>query len=180
MKKNSVLTYLLMAIMGVLIVFEIVVSIVNISTNGVLASICPIVSLIFVALYGLLGYKKPHGNMLRYAMLILAFAQMLHYSHLMQMGIVAEYINIVGIITAGIIIYVAGRLHRIEQNKYLLAVVLAAELIAGVICIIQDNGVMPVTFYVTYLFDAVSIIPLMISYFVRFKEHKEAGITEKK
>ncbi len=117
--------------------------------------------------------------MLKYAMLILAASQMLRYSNYLSAGVIAEYLNILVLLSSGVLIFVAGRLNRIEQNRYLLIVALLARLIAGIIGIAHDGGVAPVLFLITYLFDAVEILTLCCAYFTRYQEHKEAGLADK-
>jgi len=71
--------------MGILILAEMVITS-NAVALDALTYIPIIVSLVFVALYGLWLYKQPHGNILKYAMLLFAASIILN-------AVVAAYNN---------------------------------------------------------------------------------------
>ena len=80
---------------------------------------------ILVAFYALIGYKKPHGNILKYT--LFAFVLLCMYEFLMP-GRPAtsniEYIANACIGLASVLIaYMSGRLNRVDQNKVIMSVV---------------------------------------------------------
>jgi len=84
------------------------------------------------------------------------------------------------IFSACLLFYVAGRLNRIEQNKYLLAIVVIILLIGCIIDWISFSA-SPVATIVYFKIPChfIVVLTLTIAYFVRYKEHKEAGISDK-
>jgi len=179
--ENRKRTNIVLVVMGALILMEMITSIISVIEHGIISamSLSAIASLVFIAIYGFILYKKPHGNILKYAMLLLALAQVLNYADCLKMGYIEEYISIIGLISAGIVVYVSGRLNRIEQNKYLLMIALILELFNAIFSIVKYANFISVAFVITYLFESIAILTLMIAYFVRYKEHKEAGLTDK-
>lgn len=172
-KKQNVL----LIIMGALILMSIAITACSISSSPVLCSLGLIV-LIFVALYGFVLYKKPHGNLLKIAMLLFAAVYIVSAILIASQGIGIVALSIIGTLAASAIIYGAGRLNRIEQNKYIFVVAdiifFALELYTAITC---PAG----SFVGTFVFFNYFIIftTLLIAYFVRYKEHKEAGLTDK-
>jgi len=164
---------ILLTIMGVLVLIELVLGIITISEN-VFVSIFKLIPLVFVALYGFWLYKKPHDNMLKYTMLILAVGQIIYAIA----GWNNFYNQTVRILAMAIIIYVAGRLDRIEQNKYLLLISLIVQLMRCIIVATIAHAQFTPLYVFTWFSGVFATITLMIAYFVRYKEHKEAGLTD--
>ena len=115
----------------------------------------PAVSLLgfaFVLYYAFSGYKKPHGNLLRYLMLaygaILAIGSAAAFlfgvatmgdpaagtmpmldgaeNHMSNMAPLQAFLLCLSILLIG---YISGRLHKFEQNKWLLTLVLIMLLV---------------------------------------------------
>jgi len=177
-KKTS--KNILLAIMGVLILLELFAAIASFSSLNFIASSCAIVALLFVALYGFWLYKKPHGNMLKYSMIILAASIIVNAAKCIQMNYNPLYIHITRLLSAAMITYIAGRLNRIEKNKYLFVIGVVALFVVDFMGIIPNIGSEYFTFFVflRFVYDAVTLLTLMIAYFVRYKEHKEAGLMD--
>ncbi len=166
-------------IMGVLILSELTATVLSliIGAGGVMSEII-IVPMVFAILYGFWLYKKPHGNMLKYTMLLLALAQILQHARLLILGNTEGYVAIIGLLCAGVIIYVAGRLNRIEQNKYLLIAVAIITFVCTILDIVPDIGKYSPILLFSYLYEPIMVLALMIAYFTRYKEHKEAGLQD--
>jgi len=166
-------------IMAVLILAEIITGIMTMTNDYLFINIIKMFHLVLIALYGFWLYKKPHGNMLKYAMIILAATQILSAIMFIKLGADGMNLHTIRIFASAIIVYVAGRLDRIEQNKRLLCIatfILFAS--AFVQTFLAFNKISPLYLF-TWFSGAISSITLMIAYFVRYKEHKEAGISDK-
>ncbi len=172
-KKQNVF----LMIMGVLILAAIVITACSISQSPVLCSLALLV-LVFVALYGFVLYKKPHGNLLKLAMLLFAGIYITSAIIVASEGNGIVALNVIGTLAASAVVYGAGRLDRIEQNKYIFIIAdvifFALELFSA---ITWPNRNFVETFV---LFNHFIIFnTLVIAYFIRYKEHKEAGVSDK-
>ncbi len=178
--ENKTSKNILLAIMGVLILAEIVLNVYCcITGRKIVYNLINLIALVVVAFYGFELYKKPHGNMLKIAMLVSALAIVVSVIESIYEW-PDQFIEIfLPIFAACLLFYVAGRLNRIEQNKYLLplvAIILLACCVMDWVSFISDPVATIVYFKVTNHF--VITLTLMIAYFVRFKEHKEAGLMD--
>lgn len=131
----------------------------------------------FVFYYGIYGYKKPHGNMVRYLLLILAVY--IAYSITIMVGRwdISWIIFTASNLAAVFIAYVAGRLNKYKKNA-VWAVIITALLLVKSFWPIETTGL---NFYVIFVLDRT--LPLfmwatvMFIYFFRYKEHKLAGVS---
>ncbi len=167
-------------IMGVLILAEIVVTILSLmgGQDDTLICIGTIITLVFTALYGFFLYKKPHGNMLKYTMLLLAAFMVFNAALCLKNRYNSSLVHILRLFIPCIICYVAGRLNRIEQNKYLLTFATVATLVLDIIPVILCIGNFNASWLFRIFWDVIILITLMIAYFTRYKEHKEAGLQD--
>jgi len=174
--KKKTLKHMLLAVMGALIIVEIIVRMIMIKTNT-FAGIMQLISLVFSALYVFLFYKKPHGNMLKYAMLVFSFANILSSSYLLMTG---NTYQVVKLLAAAAVCYCAGRLNRIDENKYMLPALglfFFWVSVSGVRADIENQAANVFTI-LTRFNNTVNYFTLVIAYFVRYDEHKEAGLAD--
>jgi len=173
-KKTS--KNILLIIMGVLILASIAITICSITWSPVLCGLALVV-LVFVALYGFVLYKKPHGNMLKYAMLLFAAVYIISAIIIASQGDGIVAFSIIGTLAASAIFYGAGRLNRIEQNKFVFVIAdiifFVLELFTAITC---PTGSFTGTFVLFNYF--IIFTTLIIAYFVRYKEHREAGLND--
>jgi len=175
-KKQSKKIWLF--IMGALILVELIVTIMTASKAKFILDISKLIPLVFVTLYGFWLYKKPHGNMLKYAILILAASEILNAVQCIRMGWDNMYLHTVRVFVAAILVYVAGRLNRIEQNKYLLPFAAIVNLVSVCAIVSKLHTSLTLLYKLTWFSGVLTIITLMIAYFIRYKEHKEAGLAD--
>ena len=131
-----------------------------------------------ILLYAFFGYKKPHGNMLKYAFFVFAGYVALQGTVVLA----AESALVLGGLTvlSGLIIaYVAGRLHKIEKNTFLLlfaGLLLLAREIVG----FATSFVVPdVSVIIGTVTPIVTFAALSFAYVARYEEHKAAGLADK-
>ena len=132
----------------------------------------------FVAFYTFAGYKKSHGNMLRYLYLTFGAYIVVEATLFPSFSIAGLILgNICYTFAALIITYVAGRLQKIEKNRWLLVV--AGILMLVRLILVKIN--LPIFAIGTLLGD---ITPLLIhlaigfAYTARYEEHKAAGLED--
>lgn len=133
---------------------------------------------LLVFYYGLRGFRKPHGNMARYLMLLLAAVTAASILMQLDAQIVPWQVVLSSNLAAVFMGYMAGRLHKTKTNRYLGIFV---TLLLLVRCFWpmehQDPYGIVGFFYVldrcTALFTWLTIV---LVYFFRFREHKQAGL----
>jgi len=130
----------------------------------------------FVIYYVLFGYKKPHGNLLRY--LMLAYAVTLGINLAAFPTSFTQLDLILSIASLMFIPYIAGRLNKIKQNKVLIPVVFALLIVSEMVYLVDFESP-SFLIYVRTFGQAMEWFAISAAYFVRYKEHKEAGLTDK-
>ena len=145
-----------------------------------LATVLTYVELAIAVFYAVCGYKKPHGNLMRYLLLLYAVAD----AGLLLTSVVnwPTYVNAVFLVKIILAVYMAGRLDRYTQNVVISAAALVCNGVISyyLIDMITGRG-MPLTFASFFgCIGAVTVwLAIAASYLIRFKPHKEAGITDK-
>ena len=132
----------------------------------------------FVLYYGVKGYRKPHGDMLRWLILILAV--FVAASVLMQVerfGAAWPILlsNELAVLAMG---FLAGRLHRVERNKYV-TVFVSIMLLIRCFWFLEHPGLSGADAALFVLDRCQPIfmwLTMLLLYFYRYKEHKEAGL----
>lgn len=133
----------------------------------------------FVFYYGIAGYKKPHGNMVRYLLLILAL-----YIAASIIIMVSRFEDVSLIIFASsnfaavLIGYMAGRLSKVKKN-IVVAIIISVLLLLKSFWPVAGGEL---NMYSIFVLDRTMPIFMWITvafiYFFRFSEHKQAGIAE--
>ena len=136
---------------------------------------------ILVAFYALIGYKKPHGNILKYTMF--AFVLLCMYEFLMPGRPITaniEYIANACIGLAAVMIaYMSGRLDRVDQNK-LIMIIVGVMFVASIILMGLIHESFSWDSFVRSLSLPICWAALCLAYTARFEEHKAAGLEESK
>ena len=137
------------------------------------------VTCVLLVYYAVAGYKKPHGNLLKYLFLLFTIcclggilavdAERTIY------GTVFNYIRgVVVVMTA----YIAGRLDRYKQNVILMSIIGLLMLASSIVQLIPDPGTVLLGWFSCFTFF-ILWVDLMLAYILRYKEHKEAGLADK-
>ena len=131
-----------------------------------------------VLYYGVKGYHKPHGNMVRWLVLILAvFVAGSVLTQIERFSAAWPIIlsNDLAILAMG---FLAGRLHKVEKNKYI-TVFVSLMLLIRCFWFLEHPG-MSGADAVLFVLDRCQPIfmwlTLLLIYFYRYAEHKEAGL----
>ena len=131
------------------------------------------------AYYACYAYKKPHGNHMRYLLLIYAICGagfVVFYASKQSPFIIANYL--IGIILAT---YMAGRLDHYKQNVVICVIILICNCIStyNMLSRYIDSG--NLTFVSAFASIGAVTVWLAIAgaYITRYKLHKEAGFTDK-
>lgn len=129
-----------------------------------------------VAFYALVSYKVPHGNHLKYLMLYFAI------SLIFVLNIAVKYelatCALMTIFAIMLICYIAGRLDKIQKNKWLCVFVLACLIHVGVSGTV-NGGEFTFSSLMRNLTTPIVWIDICGAYFVRHADHKEAGLCDK-
>jgi len=176
--KNKSVKNILLIVMGVLIVVAVIARILKIQTKPV-PTVLYLISLLFTALYGFWFYKKPHGNMLKYAMLIFAVTTIIQGCYSMASDGTVTY-ALVRVLAAAAVCYCAGRMDRIKENRYLMPVIALLFLMTSIykeVCDVSSRSV-ELASSIRHFSYTINFITLMLAYFIRYKEHREAGLTD--
>lgn len=140
----------------------------------------PLFMLVVAMFYACHGYKKAHGNQMKY--LFLTYAVFIAITVVLDGPRQTTLINSAYLAVIILIAYMSGRLGHYKQNVIISAIVFA------IICI--------TTFYSLYLFSKARELSLLAAitwfgpttiwlaivgaYLTRYKLHKEAGFDDKK
>ena len=132
---------------------------------------------LLTAFYALFGYKKPHGNLLKFVFFVFAITLVLNGIGGVDTSVVSLIVATFACLSALLLTYVAGRLHKVEQNRFLLVVTGALLLV---------SQILP-SFYIPFNFAPIgnALTPLIVlltlgfAYTARYEEHKAAGLADK-
>lgn len=154
----------------------------EVPTAGIPGYIKDVIFLIvyfLTGLYAILGYKKPHGNMLKY--LFIAFATALALNICLGKAVentVSAITTIFTCLASLILTYISGRLNKIGNNRVLLILTGVLLFAASMLPIFGGN------FIINGLLNSFSplimLFALGFAYTARYEEHKVAGLEEGK
>ena len=176
-KNNTSVTIAKIVVLLLNVLYVISAVTIFINKHSVLAIIGIIVTCLTVY-YMFVGYKKPHGNLLRYLLIIVTldalFVFWYAFSKIEKTFDVYELFLLLEIV---IVAYVAGRLNKYKENIALLSVAFVMAFVSG--C--HSASVFNLTSAIEIIgtFDKATILlALIVSYIARYKEHKEAGLAD--
>lgn len=164
----------------VLNIIWLVCNLITYSGNITIQIIIGIFRFVVAAFYAYCGYKKPHGNLMRYLLLIYAItvaALDVFNGATQPKFITIDYLAVI-ILTS----YMAGRLDRYKQNVIISALVLICNCIITFYYIGVRADLGTLTFASAISCIGATSIWLLIGggYIVRYKPHKEAGLAADK
>ena len=132
-----------------------------------------------VLTYALVGYVKPYGNTLKRAFVVFAICVLVQgIIPNAPMNATADImLKIFAGLGAMVIIYISGRLNKIEKNRKLM--VLAGLLIVAGKCIVVFGPHFDILKAIDTLSEPIVWAALCFAYVARFEEHKAAGLEDK-
>lgn len=143
--------------------------------------VCSDIVMIFAVLYyTFIGYKKPHGNMLRAVFFCFGVYLALNGSFDLADGeAILFYSGLGEVFSALLLTYIAGRLDKIEKNKFLLIIVGVIQLICSTVIafylhVFQGGFSASVSVYTM----VTGIALLGYAYTARYEVHKAAGLED--
>lgn len=156
-------------------------------------SIVHTVLLCAVVMYAVIAYNKPHGNLLKYLIILFAVTLLIKESNMLPEGIgigadtirkEREYIenalvvrqlpHTIDLVCLMLIMYIAGRLNKIKENAVLMTVVLVLLVFTSIRSVV--NGyISGFSRIVAQFGPVIAWLDICFAYFLRYKEHKEAG-----
>ena len=143
-------------------------------------SSCSEIFCILVLYYAFVGYKKPHGNLLRYLYFIFGLIAIFTEisNSLDREALINEIAIYSAVLSGSIIIYISGRLDKFEKNKVLLFLSGTLLLINRFLFSIALPK-MPLLVTASRYTKLILFISLALAYVARYNEHKEAGLQDK-
>ena len=147
---------------------------------GIQVHICLVFLMYFVVLlYSFWGYRKPHGNMLRFAMFV--FGLMIIFKLVLpgrpDTSIVNFAANACDGFAAALITFISGRLQKIDKNKKLMIFV-GVLMIVGILLLTISNSSFSITSFIRALSQPICWASLCLAYTARYELHREAGLAE--
>ena len=135
--------------------------------------------LVIAVIYATYDYKKPHGNLMKY--LLLLFVVTIAILLLSYGAYQPTYINAMYLTNIILGTYMAGRLDRYKQNIVICAIITITNVIIAYYLIDMFASFAPLTFVRTAACLGTVTVWLAIAggYVIRYKLHKEAGLEEK-
>ena len=131
------------------------------------------------AYYACFGYKKPHGNLMRY--LLLFYVATLGAMLVRKANSQGDLSNSISIAVIILSAYMAGRLNKYKQNVFISLVILVLKLINIYPTMSSRIGQTGFTFISFFGSIGPVVVWLAIAgaYILRYKDHKEAGLAGK-
>ena len=179
--KNKLSTGALVAliVIAALNVLWIVCNLVLYSANIIFQVWAPIVMFAIAAIYTVYGYKKPHGNHIRYLLLIHSvYMGSLLIAYQSTQSAYACAVTVAKIILST---YMAGRLDRYKQNLIISIVILALNIVSVYLLISMaiKNDIMSFAVFFSCIGPVTIWLAIAASYIIRYKPHREAGLADK-
>lgn len=147
---------------------------------NVTVSVLGVIAYLVVLIYAISAYKKPHGNLLKYVLLIYATVLALStVTNLVQM-MVAPIAAIFMILCIAPVSFMAGRLNRLDENKIIMiltGILLLASAIleAASLEILAGRSFEIFIGYASTFAKFVLWIVICFIYVGRYEQHTEAG-----
>ena len=132
----------------------------------------------FVFYYGVYGYKKPHGNMVRYLFLILAFYISISIIIMVERWDISWVILLTSNFSSILIAYMAGRLNKFKKNIFLSILIFLLLIMKSFWPVEGAHFNAYPLFVLDRTMPIFMFITVLLIYFFRYKEHKIAGIEE--
>jgi len=171
-KKSNNLTVCI--ICGILTVIGIVACVISLAKGGTLLStirrLVRLVQCILIAYYAFWGYKKPHGNLLKYLILIFVGSSLLTVYYKAQTG--DEWMAVVHATIACLSCYIAGGLQKVKKNIVFMSIVTVIIVGYKIVRVMNGEAV------IGDITKLVIWIDICAAYFLRYKEHKLAGLID--
>jgi len=161
-----------------LVIVGFVCNIIAAVTVSVTTYVTPLIVYILILYYTFFCYKNPHGNMLKFLMLF--FSASLITRMLVEFSLM-NTVSLVFIPLSMIFIaYIAGRLDRINENRFYVVIVLLLLLYVSFATVSSTSTMnLKVYEYVAIFEPCIAWIAIIAAYFARYIEHKLAGLQDK-
>ena len=150
-------------------------------TTTAIFTMADVVMCVLILLYAFFGYKKPHGNLLK--LIFFVFAVYLALQGMLNIAGQSSYaVGSMCVLAALLIAYVAGRLNKIEKNKFILIFVGLLILARVIILFVTgpvSSGSLSIFACMTSMTSFITFAALSFAYIARYEQHKAAGLEDK-
>ncbi len=170
-KSNHLAAYI---VSGILTAFAIVACIISMASGGkgvwMYSDAANLLVCVLLGYYAFCGFRKPHGNLLRYIILFFAITHILSIYQLAELS--SQWQAIISALAFGLCCYIAGRLHKVKQNIILMSIVIVLRLIG--MSFELAEGI----WTIGAITPLIILIDILVAYVLRYKDHKEAGLMD--
>ena len=134
---------------------------------------------LIVALYVFFGYKKPHGNMLKYTFIAFSFLTVVKFFVFKPASSGFTYSMEIAccVVAAMMITYMSGRLDKIKKNMVLMLII-GLLIVAGELVRVLMGSMFSVIFFLNALSKPICWLALCFAYVARYEQHKAAGLED--
>ncbi len=180
-KKSSLKTGQLIALIAIAVlnILWIVCNLILFKVS-IASKICiPIAMFVIAVIYALYGYKKPHGNHMRY--LLLTYVVYEGIVFIRSIPSQPTYLMVVYLAIIVLSTYMAGRLDRYKQNLVISIIVLILQAVNSFYFVdraINRNSLSFASFF-SFIGSVTIWLAIAASYIIRYKPHIEAGLADK-
>lgn len=167
-----------------------VLSIPVLVTPGAIAEIVTfLILLIGVVYYAVRNYKVPHGNLLRWLFFLFALnclgglAEQIVGAY--RFGMMEQNMDNVMLlvmliaVSAILAAFISGRLDHLRGNIACIIIITVAQLVKSVIFLSQLGGDYSILGVLLNFSTFMLWFDMVVAYLLRYKPHKEAGLTDK-
>ena len=157
--------------------------------TSTLAIAASVVAYVFVFYYIIYGYKKPHGNLMKYIFLLYAFRIAINIvdvfttesSDIISNPLVTNIeVGVIRFVSAVLIVYVSTRLGNLKKNVPVMLVITFSLLLLSSIYYSNYSTIM-INEFLTIIWDYgvfIQWMDIVFAYLFRFNKHKEAGLSD--
>lgn len=123
--------------------------------------------------YVIAGFKKPHGNLLRYIIWIFVLFLMFLFSGAVMMQ--NQISAILLIVLISVTSYVSGRLNKIKQNMVLFILLFIINIVFNFMVLTDGYTGMAPDMVFVYFITSILWLDITFAYILRYHMHKEAA-----
>lgn len=171
--KKGIMVSIVLSVIGIGFIVSNLIHVIPAGDTSAILHNCINCFLLILSLnYVLIGYKKPHGNLLRATLFIFALCLVVQ-NGISGAGELVMVSNIASGIAAMMISYTAGRLDKLEKNNTVLTAAGVLLLIQWVLLLMGDDFILGKT--IGRCTPMIVLAGLGFAYTARYEAHKAAG-----
>ena len=177
-KKELKIGYkIALIICSILVLVNLVIDVMQLVNGGdITMSIVGVLSMIAALYYAYIGYKKPHGNLLRNAFFVYALlcSEFIVYAS----GVLERSLTAIIMLEIVLISFMSGRLNKFKQNIAIIVVVGICSLYFAINSLMNTQNLSIIGLFSCFS-SFIAWATLSVAYISRYDAHIEAGLEDK-